>query len=59
MRHLEICCYPPIPLVNLNVKNKTTYKSLVESSLQVGKGEKRMRAAKQQLVENKEEGSGV
>lgn len=38
MRLLELCCYFHIFLVNLSGKNKTTYKALVESSLQMGEG---------------------
>lgn len=38
MRHLEVCCYLHILLVNLKGKNKITYKASVESSLQMGEG---------------------
>lgn len=41
MKHLEIRCYLHVHLVNLIVKNKTTHKTLVESSVQEGEGKEK------------------
>lgn len=48
MKHLKMCYYLHIPLVDLNVKNKTTCKALVEDSLQMGEGKERMKAGRRQ-----------
>lgn len=46
MRHLGMCYYLHIPLVNLNVENKTTYKALVKSSLQMEEGKEKNEGSK-------------
>ena len=48
MGHLGMCYYLHISLANLNIKKKTTYKALVESSLQMGDEKAAMKVEKQQ-----------